>query len=274
MRARACGCVITHACGHLWMSVGTRVGMSVSSERSGRCMRLGVTAVTQELQWAERQRRGWGAGRGGLLLEEGSCLRRTVWSERQARGSTGGARTRASIRGASSVCALGACRRQEPPADLPPYLPADSLVGCGFLRAQRPWEDVSGSLGALGPLSAAPGSGKGLRPRCSPAAVLPGRIRALPTPAVPPGALRAARAATGEGKGPQSGVSTPAGAPHPADSGRREPTARLGPGGRGCFPEGPEGPEPVRGQDKGPGLGRPGIFRGRGRGRSHHPHTR
>ena len=47
------------------MNVGTRVGMSVSPERSGRCMRLGVTAVTQELQWAERQRRGVGSGSRG-----------------------------------------------------------------------------------------------------------------------------------------------------------------------------------------------------------------
>ena len=161
--------------------------------------------------------------------------------EGQARGSTGSARTRAPVRGASWVCALGACRRQEPPANLPPYLPADSPVRCGFLRAQRSWEDVPGSLGALGPWSAATGSGKGLRPRCSPAVVLPGRIRALPTPTVPPGALRAARAAAGEGRGPQSGASTPAGAPHPADSGRRELTTGLGPGGRGCFPEGPGG---------------------------------
>ncbi|XP_060981901.1 uncharacterized protein LOC133044536 isoform X3 [Dama dama] len=47
------------------MSVGTRVGMSFSPERLGRCMRLGVTAVTKELQWAERQRRGVGGGSRG-----------------------------------------------------------------------------------------------------------------------------------------------------------------------------------------------------------------
>ncbi|XP_043743898.1 uncharacterized protein LOC122684102 [Cervus elaphus] len=131
------------------------------------------------------------AGGGGRVAGVCSWRRRAACRgrfgpKRQARGSTGSARARASVRGASWVCALGACRRQEPPADLPPYLPADSPVGCGFLRAQRSWEDVPGSLGALGPLSAAPGSGKGLRPRCSPAVVLPGRIRALPTPTVTP----------------------------------------------------------------------------------------
>ena len=186
------------------------------------------------------------AGGGGRVAGVCSWRRRAACRGRDAgTRSTGSARTGAPVRGASWVSALGSCRRQEPPADLPPYLPADSPVGCGFLRAQRSWEDVPGSLGALGPWSAAPGSGKGLRPRCSPAAVLPGRIRALPTPTVPPGALRAAGG------------------------------SRLqvwGPAGGGAFPKGREGPEPVRGPGKGPGLGRPDIFRGRGRG--HHPHTR
>ena len=74
-----CVYVITHACGHLWITVGTRVGMSVSLERSGRCMRLGVTAVTKELQWAEQQLRGVSGGSQGsapgggeLRAEDGS----------------------------------------------------------------------------------------------------------------------------------------------------------------------------------------------------------
>ena len=58
------------------MSVGARAEMSVSPERFGRCVRLGVTAVTKELWQAERRQRGGGWG---LLLEEGSCVRLTVW---------------------------------------------------------------------------------------------------------------------------------------------------------------------------------------------------
>ena len=110
--------------------------------------------------------------------------------------------------------------------------------------------------------------------RCSLVVALPGRIRALPTPTVPPGALRAARAAAGEGRGPQSGASTPAGAPHPADSGWREPTAGLAPGGRGCFLEGPGGARACPGAEQGTGTWAPRYLPGRGRGRGHRPHTR
>ena len=42
------------------MSVGRRVGMSVSPERLGKCVDLGVTAVNNELQRAEWRRRGAG----------------------------------------------------------------------------------------------------------------------------------------------------------------------------------------------------------------------
>lgn len=60
------------------MSVGARAEMSVSPERIGRCVRLGVTAVTKELRQAERPERRQRGGGWGLLLEEGSCLRLTV----------------------------------------------------------------------------------------------------------------------------------------------------------------------------------------------------
>ena len=174
-RESASECVVAHACRHLRMSVGAHVGMSVSLERLGRCVHLGVTAVTKELQRAERRcgpaaAAAPGGGGRGLLPEEGSWVQITVWSQAAARG----------------------------------------------LR-------------------------EGLRPRCSPAAALPGRIRALPTPASIPGALREGAGGRRWGWGPTARAPTPAGAPHPADNGRREQTARLGPGGRGSFPEGRQG---------------------------------
>ena len=49
---------------------------------------------------------------------------------------------------------------------------------------------------------------------------------------------------------------------------------RLGPGGRGAFPEGREGPEPARGRGKGAGTWAPRYFSTAGAGgRGHRPHT-
>lgn len=199
------------------MRVGARVGMSVSPERSGRCVRLGVTAVTKELQRAERRRRA-AAGWGGwwLLLEEGEMRADAGLVPGGGRVKVPAAPEPERLYEAPVGLRAGACRRRAqairvcaphagscspssrrppaglaaylaPPAALPPYLLAHSPAGCGFPRAQRSWEAVPGSLGALGPLSAAPGFGKGLRPRYSRAVALPGRIRALPTPTFIPG---------------------------------------------------------------------------------------
>jgi len=90
-----------------------------------------------------------------------------------------------------------------------------SPVGCWFLRAQRSWEAVPGSLGALGPLSVAPALGRGYG-RGVLWLLLSRKNPRPPHPTVIPGALRAARAAAGEGRGlaprgahPQPGPRTP-----------------------------------------------------------------
>ena len=211
MRARACVCVITHACGHLWMSVGTRVGMSVSPERSGRCMRLGVTAVTQELQWAERQRRGVGGGSRGSAPRGGELLPRRFGPERQARGSTGSARTGASVRGASRVCALGPADARNLQATCLPICTPTRRSGAGSCAPKGPGKTCPGVWVPSGPCLRLPALGRGygrgvLR-------LLFSREESAPSPPQPSLQVRLgrARAAAGEGKGPQSGASTPAG---------------------------------------------------------------
>ena len=103
--------------------------------------------------------------------------------------------------------------------------------------------------------------------RCSLAVALPGRIRALPTPTVSLGALRAGLAAAGEGRGlAAQGAQPPAGGPHPADNGQRELSESLRPGGRGLSQRASRGPSRPGGAARGWGPGRSGIFQAMGTG--------
>ena len=114
--------------------------------------------------------------------------------------------------------------------------------------------------------------------RYSLAVALPGRIRALPTPTVSLGALRAGRAAAGEGRGlAAQGAQPPAGGPHPADNGQRDLTASLRPGGRALSQRASRGPS-WPGEWQGGGDLGARVFskprHGHGRGRDKRPHTR
>ena len=136
------------------------------------------------------------AGGGELLLEEGSCVPLTVWPP-AAGAEHSGYRQNQSVQFRRQLGLRARCLQTPGSSSWPASLSARlSVPAHPKVLGSRARES-----GCPGTLVCGSRLWDGVWLRCSLAVALPGRIRALPTPTVSLGALRAGLAAAGEGRG-------------------------------------------------------------------------